>query len=275
MVNEIAKKICLECGKEFLTYSCRINNGKGKYCSKSCAKIGKKPWNIGLTNETDERVNKNSEKRTGKKRTEEMKKTMSLSHKGQVGWNRGLKGFKHSGSFKVGHKCLFEKHPEETLKILDEKVFSKRRNKKYEDFYGEDKAKEIKIKLSAKKQGIPLEKWEKFIGFEPYTKEFNKAFKLAIKQREGFMCLKCGMREEDHLKLFGVKEQIHHIDYNKKLSIPENCCLLCRRCNSEVNYDREIWTKHFQSLLSKRYGYQYLPEGEIILNLNEEMKNGQ
>lgn len=126
---------------------------------------------------------------------------------------------------------------------------------------------ETRKKRSASQQGIPLEKWEKFTRFEPYTELFNKAFKLAIKQRDGFMCLKCGMREEDHLKLFKAKEHIHHIDYIKENTFFENCCLLCRRCNLEVNSDREIWTKHFQALLSKRYGYQYSENGEIIVEV--------
>jgi hypothetical protein len=109
--------------------------------------------------------------------------------------------------------------------------------------------------------------WKGGIMFEPYSLEFNKAFKEKIRVREGFLCLKCGMRQEDSLILFKCKLTIHHINYNKKLTIQENCCSLCRRCNAEVNSNRLHWTKFFQSLLSEIYEYKYSENGEIIVNL--------
>ena len=36
--------------------------------------------------------------------TEEQRKKISLSLKGRTAWNKGLKGWTNSGSFKVGHK---------------------------------------------------------------------------------------------------------------------------------------------------------------------------
>ena len=111
--------------------------------------------------------------------------------------------------------------------------------------------------------------WLGGISFEPYTPEFNKVFKLAIKQRDGFMCLKCGMREEDHFKIFNKKQAIHHINYIKENTFEENCCVLCNRCNIEVNSNRKSWIKFFQSLLSEKYGYQYTKDGKIILNFTQ------
>jgi hypothetical protein len=141
----------------------------------------------------------------------------------------------------------------------------KTKGKTIEEVFGKEKADEIKNKLSK-----PLEKnpaWKGGKSFEPYTREFNEKFKLFIKQRDGFLCLKCGMREEDSKQLFKFGLHIHHIDYNKKLTIPENCCALCIRCNSEVNVNRKNWIKFFQSLLSERYGYQYSELNEPIINL--------
>ena len=105
---------------------------------------------------------------------------------------------------------------------------------------------------------------------KPYGLEFNKQFKLAIKQRDGFLCLKCGMREEDSRQLFKSPLHVHHIDYNKQLTIKENCCALCTRCNSEVNFNRSSWTNFFQSLLKERYGYTYDELGNILItDLNQ------
>ena len=159
-------------------------------------------------------------------------------------------------------------------------------NKTYEDLYGPEKSLKIKEKLSKISKGIPKtkehnlknslaqrgEKGNNWLGgksFEPYTLEFNKSFKEAIKIRDGFMCLKCGMREEDSSILLKRKLGIHHIDYNKENTIKENCCVLCSRCNTEANTNRNSWTKFFQSLLAERYGYQYSEDGKIIINLNK------
>jgi len=105
------------------------------------------------------------------------------------------------------------------------------------------------------------------IAFEPYDSNFHYKFKTLIKQRDGFLCQKCGMREEDSKTLFTKGLAVHHIDYNKKLTIKENCCSLCLRCNSEVNSNRKSWTLFFQSILSEKYGYKY-EEGKIILNID-------
>lgn len=109
--------------------------------------------------------------------------------------------------------------------------------------------------------------WQGGISFEPYTPEFNVLFKEAIRTRDAFLCLKCGMREEDSRVLFKKRLHVHHINYEKKLTIPENCCALCQRCNIEVNQNRTHWTKFFQSLLSERYGYDYSENGSVILNV--------
>lgn len=122
--------------------------------------------------------------------------------------------------------------------------------------------------LSGEKSG----QWQGGLSFEPYTPDFNKTFKVAIKQRDGFLCLKCGMREEDSEVLFKRKLLIHHIDYTKENTIKENCCVLCLRCNTEVNSNRISWKKFFQSMLSERYGYKYDEYQNIILNLQEVKK---
>ena len=80
----------------------------------------------------------------------------------------------------------------------------------------------------------------------------------------------CGV----HREKLSIALLVHHINYDKLLTIPENCCALCMRCNLEVNKNRSHWTKFFQSLLSEKYGYKYSEQGEIILNLKEQEKGG-
>jgi hypothetical protein len=173
--------------------------------------------------------------------------------------------------FKKSHKGVNIQQAIETKKkkypVLPgtfKKGIDTRRTKLFEK--GKHQSKETEFKI-----GDGHWNWKGGIPPEPYPLEFNKSFKLAIKQRDGFMCLKCGMREEDHIRLFGRKEHIHHIDYDKELTIPENCCSLCIRCNIEVNTNRTHWIKFFQSLLSERYGYVYSEDGKPMINI--EVKN--
>lgn len=140
-------------------------------------------------------------------------------------------------------------------------------NKTYEEIYGSEKAEEKRKKASATHQGISLEEWEGYTGIRKYGKSFSNKFKRTIRKRDNYECLKCGLHQEKSSYVLDV----HHINYDKLISIPQNCCTLCHKCNSEVNKNRLHWTKFFQSLLSERYGYQYSENKEIILNLNNQL----
>jgi hypothetical protein len=119
--------------------------------------------------------------------------------------------------------------------------------------------------MSAKKQGIPIEQWSKFISHEPYTEEFNSQFKNLIRKRDNQVCMICGVHREKLSRALNV----HHINYDKKLSIPENCISLCVNCHMKTGYNREHWTKFFQGILFEKYGYKYSNEGTIELDLKE------
>jgi hypothetical protein len=74
--------------------------------------------------------------------------------------------------------------------------------------------------------------------------------------------MNCGKHREKLNRALDV----HHINYDKLLSVPENCCALCKRCNVEVNFNRKQWIPFFQSLLAERYGYEYDKDFNIIQN---------
>ena len=76
----------------------------------------------------------------------------------------------------------------------------------------------------------------------------------------------CNLFENDSLKIYKKNLTIHHIDYNKLNSFPQNCITLCLKCNSLANKDREIWKIHFQSLLKKLYNYEYTEDQKIIFS---------
>ena len=123
-------------------------------------------------------------------------------------------------------------------------------------------------KGSATKQGIDVKDWKKFIGKEPYDQNWTPQFRRAIRKRDNQICMLCG-RHKEKLK---YPLAIHHINYDKKMSIYQNCISLCGSCHANTQINRNYWIKFFQSLLFEKYDYQYGENQEVIINL-EEAKN--
>lgn len=247
---------------------------------------GNLPWNKGKINCYSEKnlksnsdKHKNSyEERFGKEKADKIKEKISKAmserrlsddHKRKIGeaTTRNQKGVSYE-----------ERFGKERAKEIKEKISKNSWSKRMKGKFPKRTLEKKRLNTLGEKNpmfGVRGEKhpgWRGGLKFQPYTKEFNKHFKLAIKKRDNFACVKCNLCELDSKKLFKDQGlQIHHINYDKKLSLPENCCTLCHRCNSEVNYNREAWKVFFQSLLSKRYGYEYEGE-EIIIKFGEISK---
>jgi hypothetical protein len=87
--------------------------------------------------------------------------------------------------------------------------------------------------------------WLGGVSFEPYSPQFNEGLKEKVRRRDGYVCQKCGMPQEEVLKKFHKKLAIHHVDYNKANCDLSNLVSLCSRCSSDVNFNREYWTRYF------------------------------
>lgn len=207
-------------------FSCKPSK-KQKYCCKKCF-YNNLEYRLNQSKNMN-RIMQGNKRRLNKKLTEIQIKELSNSLLGRKTWNKGLKGKEYLAHYKNGMKYpdnRLEKHPN----------------------------------------------WQGGKSFEPYPITFNNEFKRYIKERDNFCCTKCNKTQAEEnihaLLLYGLHKKslvVHHINYDKSLTIPENCCLLCIRCNTEVNHNRKHWTKFFQSLMSEKYGYKY--QGEIpILN---------
>lgn len=94
----------------------------------------------------------------------------------------------------------------------------------------------------AKHTGENSSQWQGGISFEPYSSEFNGKLKYSIRKRDNNTCQLCKKTEKNN----GRKLDVHHIDYNKKNSVPSNLISLCHDCNSVVNSDRNFWMIFFQ-----------------------------
>ncbi len=127
-------------------------------------------------------------------------------------------------------------------------------------FYGKKHTDQTRAKMvqnHADVNGNNNPNWLGGISFEPYDSRFNKRFKKEIRKRDNYTCLKCHRHESKEKLERGRRLSVHHIDYNKENTTEENCCTICTGCNTEVNYDRNHWTKFFKSLLKEKYGYNY------------------
>jgi len=101
---------------------------------------------------------------------------------------------------------------------------------------------EHKTNLSESHIGIMiLEKhpnWQGGKSFEPYSMDWTRTLKQAIRERDNHTCRLCGKPGKD----------VHHIDYNKKHCDPKNLITLCRSCHMKTGVNRDLWTKYFNNL---------------------------
>lgn len=96
--------------------------------------------------------------------------------------------------------------------------------------------------------GVKHGSWQGGISFEPYTTEFNEYNKELIRERDNHTCQKCGVPQIECTQ----KLTVHHIDYIKAHSTPDNMISLCNPCNGKVNTNREYWTEHFRAKLRQQ-----------------------
>lgn len=69
-----------------------------------------------------------------------------------------------------------------------------------------------------------------------YSPEFTPLFKYETRKRDRHTCVICGQ--------YG--NCVHHIDYVKTNTTPENCITLCRSCHGMTNSNREYWKAFLQ-----------------------------
>lgn len=77
---------------------------------------------------------------------------------------------------------------------------------------------------------------------EDYPKTWNKKFKDMIRERDHHTCAVCGK----------PGRFIHHIDYSKANTVPENCITLCSSCHTKTNADRADWQIFFEGIMKER-----------------------
>lgn len=179
------------------------------------------PWNKGL------KCPIISEKLTGRKESEEIRKKKSESHK----------GLKHKEETKLKIGLKGEKHP----------LFGKTGSES--PFFGKNHTEETKQKMSDlrcnKYNGRDNPNWRGGISLEPYCIEFTKDFKEEIKERDDYQCKnpKCNGNFDRLI--------VHHVNYDKKDCDWYNLITLCNSCNSKANFNRGCWQSLYINIMEE------------------------
>lgn len=113
---------------------------------------------------------------------------------------------------------------------------------------------ETRTKMRESKSGIKNPAYIDGRSFLPYLSEFNEELKESIRKRDHRECQFPFCKERD--KERSGKLNVHHIDYDKRNSIPENLITLCVKHNTVVNSHREDWELYFQRALAIREGVE-------------------
>jgi len=92
----------------------------------------------------------------------------------------------------------------------------------------------------------------------------NKKIRQKIKERDK-RCMLCNTNLEI-LRELNRCVHIHHINYDKKNSFPQNLITLCIKCHMITNFNRNRWKTFFQDLLKEEYKYEYTQDQKILLN---------
>lgn len=244
--------------------------------------IKRVPWNKGLTKETDKRVAKYAETKTGVPMAKETKEILRQQRLGTI----HSEETKHKISESLtGEKNPFygKKHTEKTKRII-----GKKNSGKYEDRFGKEKSNEIKSKLSdalkgennpfygkklskehiEKRTTTVIERgsykgknnpmygkgyliagenngsWNGGSSFGNYGLEWTDELRTHIRKRDKFVCQVCG--KNGYI--------VHHIDYIKENNKETNLITTCNSCHGKTNFNKEYWQPLFEEKIKVIYG---------------------
>lgn len=257
----MVKRNCLGCGKEYLTYSSYIKEGR-RFCSPECW-YAQKRSRLGENRKCficgKEFYTKLAQIRIGRgkfcsyacyhksTRTGEIRKCLFC----------GKEFYGKSGEIKKGNasyccrKCRYaDKKGKQKKCKMCEKIFYvppsdlKNNRGKYcsrkciYDYvlkYGGWNKGQLHPSITGKNHP----NWQGGIARLPYPIYWTKLTRMTVRKRDKFSCQICGKSFQNL--------SIHHIDYKKNNCRLENLVALCQSCHAKTNFERDKWIKFFIS----------------------------
>lgn len=115
---------------------------------------------------------------------------------------------------------------------------------------GKEKAqdKEWLLKIANALSGEKNPRWQGGIANQKYAPGFGKTLKRLIRERDNFTCQLCGITEAE----LSYNLSVHHADYDKTNHNEDNLFSTCKRCNSLINANRDVWYWYFIALSKTR-----------------------
>lgn len=192
-----------------------------------------------------------TEFKKGMRLSEETKRKMSLARIGHFPWSKGIKlSEEHKQKISLSNigKHNMSNTEKENLRIRN--IGNKYNLGKH---LSDKTRKKISINSSLRVRD-KASNWQGGISELPYGTEFNKSLKEQIRNRDQYRCQQC-FREQDELRTETNRKRklaVHHIDFNKRNSNPNNLISLCQRCHMQTNFNRDGWTNYFNNNMELR-----------------------
>ena len=192
----------------------------------------------------------------GIERAKEIRKKLSQSHIGNIGYWTGKhlskehikncsKGLKGRIAWNKGLTMETDERVKRNILRAMETVKEQYKNGRISPKKGMKLSEITKKKISESHKGEKHPNWKGGISFEPYPFNFNEELKELIRRRDNYQCQLCGMPECENIR----KLDIHHIDYDKDNLNPKNLISLCLSCHIKTNFRRSNWINYFRNKL--------------------------
>lgn len=95
--------------------------------------------------------------------------------------------------------------------------------------------------------------WKGGISFDKYCELFNNNFKRRVRAYFNHTCVVCGKTSTDN----GSNLCVHHVHYDKNSCCgednPRQFVVLCRKCHSATNSNRQYWEEYFTKLIHDKF----------------------
>lgn len=220
-------RTCKVCGKAFYARPCRVAKGQGNYCSNQCAGVEKRGelngrWSGGDVTKICSICGLEFQVPARKQ-----DKTRFCSVVCSSSWKEQSYSGTNNPRWTGGEVSII-------CEVCGKEFSVERNQATYARCCSRACSGEWK---SIHKSGENNSNWHGGKSFEPYPATFNKAFKQAIRERDGHLCI-CGK----------TGKEVHHINYVKNDTNPQNCITLCRSCHAKTNFRRDYWQSFFERL---------------------------